>query len=361
MKRVSRKTGLVLGAVAALVTIGAGMGASPSWLGTANVADEMAPGSTAATWSSGIPSNVPLAPDPGPSVNSFSYSVQRQVPKHSASTEWVGCPNGFYVRPGSGDVWGDNTNEPVIKTFVGYSTMTQTEEPELQYQYSGTPANEPLFQGLKEGYYNPSLTGTHHFTMTFWCDRLADVNVTPPSLRSTAAPSPNPTPATTPTVGTNSGFEANLQNAATGMYLGGGSSGSSAQMSGSPTTMFVAGSLDGGTTDYYNAIGYGLWSQGSGSSMAGPNLGFSGDQAFWYGSDSGIANGGLLLALAGNPGGGSRMLVQAASIAVPDKGNVNDGTVGTGGQCLTAPAGASTPTLEACDATNPNQYWNFNN
>lgn len=363
MKRIAGRAGLVLGAAAAVAALAVGVGAGSSWLGASNMDDEIGSISTETTWSSGIPSNVPLAPDPGPNVNSFSYSIQRQVPKHSSSTETVGCPNGFYVRPGSGDVWGDNTAEPVIKTFVGLSTMLQTQTPQLQYQYSGTPANEDLYQALEEGYYNPSLTGTHHFTMTFWCDRLATVNVIPPTMKGTSAPGSQTSSAaasgSTPTLGANNGFEATLQNAGTGMYLGGGASGSTAQMSSAAATMFAAGDQEGDLTDYYNTIGYGLWSQG-GSSMVGPNLGFSGNTATWYGTDYGIANGGLLLPVTGNPGGGATMLVQAISIAVPDKGNVDSGTVGSGGMCLTAPAGGGTATLAACDATNPNQYWNFN-
>lgn len=360
------KAKLATGAAVVVAALTAGVGCGALGLSDSRVADDVSGVSTGSTWSSNIPSDVPLAPDPGPGVNSFSYSIQRQVPKDSKSTETVGCPSGFYVRPGSGDVWGDNTSEPVIKTFVGNTAlMHQTQEPELEFQYSGTAPNEDLYQGLEEGYDNLSATGTHHFTMTFWCDRLATVNVTPPSARqgapaSSAAAKASPSPKSVPTVGANNGFEATLQNAGTGMYLSGGASGSAAQMSSTGTTMFVAGSQDGGLTDYYNTVAYGLWSEAGGNRFVGPNLGFSGQTATWYGPSSGISNGGLLLPVSGNPGGGSQMLVQATSIAVPQSGNVNSGTVGSGGLCLTAPASDGTPTLQSCDATNPNQYWNFN-
>jgi hypothetical protein len=364
MKRDHKPMRLVLSIAAVVTALAAGAGCGPSSTGLADTREDMG---AASTWSSDIPSTVPLAPDPGPGVSSFSYSAVQQVSHTSHATLKVGCPAGFYVRPGSGDIWGDNTPEPVIKTFVGNTVlMQQTQGAQLLYQYSGTPAGVALYQGVEEGYWNAG-TSTHHFTITFWCDRLANVDViagarkkqaaTPAAPRSKTSASADPSP----TVGgDNSAFDAPLQNGATGEYLSGGDAGDTAQMSSAPTTMYVAGDQEGNPNDVYNAFAYGLWSEAGGNQWVGPNLGFDGDTATWFGPGSGIANGGLLLPVYANAAE-SAMLVQSESITVPNKGNVNDKTVGPGGQCLTAPAGGGgTPVLEACDATNPNQYWNFN-
>jgi len=81
--------------------------------------------------------------------------------------------------------------------------------------------------------------------------------------------------------------------------------------------MYVAGDQEGSSNDdVYNAFAYGLWSEAGGN--------------------------------------------QADSISVPDNGNVNDKTVGPGVPCLRVQGDGGAPLLEACDATNPNQYWNFN-
>ncbi|WP_420366975.1 hypothetical protein [Curtobacterium sp. L1-20] len=295
-----------------------------------------------------IPGNVPLAPEPGPDVNSFSYSRVQQVSHTSHATLKFGCPAGFYVRPGSGDIWGDNSPEPLSKTFVGNTVlMQQTTGLESVYPYSGTPANAALYQGVQEGYWNAG-TSTHHFTLTIWCDRLA--NPSTAALRAakqaiTAAPQH---------------FNASLQSVSTGQYLDGGDEGDTAEMSDSPTTMFFSGDQEGDGNNIYGAAAFGVWAPGT-DNFVGPNLGFDGAVPTWYGSGSGTANGGVLLPVFGNNQSDGEMLVQANSITVPSSGNVPDKTVGTGGQCLTAPGNGGDPLLEDCDATNPSQYWNFPN
>lgn len=313
------------------------------------------------SWSSTIPSTVPLAPDPGPSVNSFSYSAVQEVAHTSHATVKFGCPVGFYVRPGSGDVWGDTTPEPLDKTFVGNTVlMQQTQGDQLLYPYSGTSGGETLYQGVEEGYWNAG-TSTHHFTLTVWCDRIANLTA-PEGATQTDTPAPTataaaPAPSSPKQIGNNGAFNAALQNVGTGEYLDAGSVGDTADMTNGPTTMYFAGDQEGNGNDIYNAFAYGVWSPGD-NNFVGPNLGFQGNTPVWYSPGSGTANGGVLLPVFGNATG-SQMLVQASSITVPDDGNVPDKTVGSGGQCLAAPSDGGAPTLEACDATNPNQYWNF--
>lgn len=315
MNRMSRRMRAAMG-IAVGVAVLAGAGCSPPGQGSSNMADDV---DAVSSWTSDIPSSVPLAPDPEAGVNSFSYSAVQEVSHTSHATLKVGCPNGFYVRPGGGDIWGDDTPEPLDKTFVGNTVlMQQTQGDQLLYQYSGTPPGVALYQGIEEGYWNAG-TSTHHFTLTFWCDRLATVNVTPPA-NATQDATPgrparqaSPSPKSSPTLGgDDSAFDAVLQNASTGEYLSGGNAGDTAEMSSGPTTMYVAGDQEGNSNDVYNAFAYGLWSEAGGNQSDGPNLGFDGAAATWFGPSDGIANGGLLLPVQANAPG-SAMLVQAAA------------------------------------------------
>lgn len=294
-------------------------------------------------------SQVAATPPPPPpaGATSFAYSVPRQVPSESsATTEVTGCPEGYYVRPGTGDTEGANTPAPMIHLFVGDTVwMHQTQTPALLTEYPGTA----LYQQVKAGYDNLSPDSTHHFTMTFWCDKL-------PSAPLTSAVDPAATGASALT-GTRGHFAVPMRSSHTGLYLTDAHAGSAPTMSASPTTLYFGGDQNGSLVEVDETYAYGVWTLDG--ALVGSSLAIVNGTPQWVATGDGLGNGGQLLPVQGAMTDGSTLLVQSASVPIPaDPPPNGPGVLGAGGQCLAAPDGAgSTPALADCDATDPSQYW----